>query len=342
LDWKRVLELARHHGVIPQLSEAVEHFQTAIPHAIVERVRVENRKNTQQALWFTREMFRILEQLKSRNVDAIPYKGPVLAELLYGSITARQYNDIDILIRPRDVHAAVAVLHQLGYKPAIELTPQQQRAYLRSGYEHTFDGEQGRNLVELQWNILPRFYSVDLKTDELFTRSRTTTFGAQEIRSLCPEDLMLVLCLHAAKHGWVQLSWLADIAVLAQRPIDWNEINQRCEALGVRRIVGLTLALCHRLWKTEPGRFQADRQSAALLNEQLEMLAAGKEFESESMRYFRRMLQARERRSDQVRFIWRLATTPSLGEWSSFRLPLPFSPLYRAVRVFRLARRLFG
>ena len=60
---------------------------------------------------------------------------------------------------------------ELGYKPRLQLTPAAERAYLKSGYEYTFDGAQGRNLVEIKWQILPRFYSIGFEVDDFFEMS---------------------------------------------------------------------------------------------------------------------------------------------------------------------------
>jgi len=48
----------------------------------------------------------------------------------------------------------------------------------------------------------------------------------------------------------------------------------------------------------------------------------------------------RERARDKLRFLFRLAFTPSIGEWEVVRLPAPLFPLYRIIRLFRLAGRL--
>jgi hypothetical protein len=69
-------------------------------------------------------------------------------------------------------------------------------------------------------------------------------------------------------------------------------------------------------------------------------LAAADEYSSESLRYFRLMLGLRERARDKLRFLFRLAFTPSIGEWEVVRLPAPLFPLYRIIRLFRLAGRL--
>jgi hypothetical protein len=63
-------------------------------------------------------------------------------------------------------------------------------------------------------------------------------------------------------------------------------------------------------------------------------------FDAESLAYFRLMLRLRERQADRFRFLQRLILTPGPGEWNAVRLPRPLFPLYRLVRLSRLAARL--
>jgi hypothetical protein len=70
------------------------------------------------------------------------------------------------------------------------------------------------------------------------------------------------------------------------------------------------------------------------------LIVAEDEFDPESMAYFRLMVALRERRRDRFSFWWRLLFTPGAGEWSAVKLPVPLFPLYRVVRIFRLAERL--
>jgi hypothetical protein len=65
-------------------------------------------------------------------------------------------------------------------------------------------------------------------------------------------------------------------------------------------------------------------------------------YRTDSIDYFRLMLRLRERPSDRLRLVSRLAFTPSVNEWQLVRLPGALFPLYRAVRMYRLAGRLLG
>jgi hypothetical protein len=61
--------------------------------------------------------------------------------------------------------------------------------------------------------------------------------------------------------------------------------------------------------------------------------------DTESIRYFRAQLHTRERWRDRTRFVWRLATTPSVQEWETIKIPDRYFALYRGVRTLRLMKR---
>jgi hypothetical protein len=86
-----------------------------------------------------------------------------------------------------------------------------------------------------------------------------------------------------------------------------------------------------------------DRQHADKLVESLQhRLATGTEPDTQSFRYFYDFLQTREQWQDWVRLASRLAFTPSVKEWNAVRMPNSLFPLYRAVRLGRLAARICG
>jgi hypothetical protein len=75
-------------------------------------------------------------------------------------------------------------------------------------------------------------------------------------------------------------------------------------------------------------------------DEILRIIERGTEYDTVSLPYFRLMMRLRERRHDRARFLWRLAVTPTISEWSTVALPKPLQPLYPLVRLSRLAKRL--
>src|SRR5207245_10241396 len=112
----------------------------------------------------------------------------------------RQFSDLDILMRAAELACARRALRELEYAPATHLSEAEECAYLASGYEWTFDGPAGRNLLEMQWRILPQFYSVDFDMDGFFHRACIAELGRTSVRTLSPEELLLVLIVTSANH----------------------------------------------------------------------------------------------------------------------------------------------
>jgi Uncharacterised nucleotidyltransferase len=341
IDPEKLAALALHHGVVPQLYRFLSQNSATL---ISDQLRMAHADNIRRSLWFAEEMLRVARHLRAKCIPALAYKGPLLAEILYGDVAARQFNDLDFLVCPKDVASARTELERLGYWTSAKLSRRQEQEYLRSGYEYSFDHQAGHNLLELHWHIQPRFYAVDIAMEVFFKRARLYPFGNEHVESLACEDLMIVLCAHAAKHAFTRLSMLCDIARLAQlQSLDWKIIRQRTSHYGVCRILSVTFELARQLLNLPvPASIKIDEASATLANEFSRRIEIDQEeeFDPTSAEYFELMLRLRERKTDKAKLLWRLCSTPSMGEWEAVSLPDSLFPLYRIVRAGRLARRL--
>jgi predicted nucleotidyltransferase len=346
VDWERLLQLAQHHGLVPLVYRCLSTAVGVAQSASLEGLRQQDKQNAHQTLWLTVELLSLYRHLAARGLEVLPYKGPVLAEILYGNVTLRQFSDLDLLVRAHDLPRIKAALADLGYAPGLRLTQAAERAYLKSGYEYTFDGARGRNLLEIKWRILPQFYAIGFDVDDFFQRAVAVAVQGQRFRTLCDQDLMLVLCVHAAKHAWKQLSWLCDIAQLARsRSLDWAALRIQAARLGIERIVAVSFLVAYKLLGAAvPAQLDVERdaKTESLAQRIVQLIVAEEELDPESVAYFRLMMELRERGKDRASFCWRLLVTPGSGEWSAVRLPGALFPLYRVVRVGRLAGRLIS
>jgi hypothetical protein len=342
LDWDHVLHLADHHRLIPALSLALQGRED-VPASIRSAIGARFENQERRVLRFTAELARILRQFDHRGIQVLAHKGPALGQLLYGDPAMRQFGDLDFLVQAVDVPRARSALQELGYVSKIQLTPRQEKEYPRSGYEYIFGLNADRHLVEVQWQIVPRFYSIDFDMKALFARSVEFDLDGLILHTLGREDLTLVLCVHAAKHEWAQLGMLRDIATLARFDLDWNWIAAEARRLGIVRILTISLLLARSLIGLRPlDRQVLQRQNAEELAAAVEAaLMQGADPEPESAAYFHFMAEVRERWRDRARLICRLVMTSSVGEWQAVRLPDALFPLYRGVRAGRLLRKLF-
>lgn len=345
IHWQALFECADQHGVTFLLYQALAELGDQPAAHEMHRLDQRYRANIHRTMFFARELIRIFDCLEALSVDVMPYKGVVLAETVYGDMALRQSGDIDLFIRARDLPRIRESIRGLGYTPHLSLSPREEQAYLRSGYECTFDSPEGRNLLELQWALQPRFYAVDMDMEGLFQRSVTVSIAGRSMRTLSPEDSLIVLSLHAAKHAWGRLIWLCDIArIMSQPNLNWDRIWQQASTLGIVRILNVTLLLANRLlgakYPAPVGATLAEDPMAGTIAEKIGAgMASGSAYDVESFSYFRLMLRLRERPADQLRFLGRLAFTPGPSEWKAVRLPHALFPLYRVVRLSRLAAR---
>jgi hypothetical protein len=345
LNWDLLFRLADQHGVSSLLYESLESLTGLVAAAILTSLRQNHERNIHKSLFLARELIRILDCLGELGIEVIPYKGVVLSELYYGDIALRQSGDIDLFVRQEDVARIKRAVRDLGYTPRLLIPADAEQDYIASGYECTFDSAAGKNLLELQWALQPRFYAVDFDMQGLFERSRNVTVAGRVVKTPSPEDLLLILSVHAAKHVWGRLIWLCDITqILKRENLNWDWTRSRARALGIERILHLTVLLANRLLAAEiPSSMEnpvvADRAAQTFADEISVAVAAGVTYEEQQVSYFRLMMRLRERRLDRMRFLTRLTFTPGPGEWEAVRLPKSMFPLYLVVRLARLAAR---
>ena len=337
LDWQHVLESAEHHRLIPAMHAALAGNNWA-----PSTLRVRAHKHAWRVLRFTMELQKIAGCFEQRGIEFVAHKGPALAQLLYGNAAMRQFGDLDLIVRRRDFAHAKAALIELGYDPALRLSQAQERFFLRSGYECSFGLNSERKLVELQWQIVPRFCSINFDVDALFSRSIEVNLDGVPLRTMGHEDLLLVLSVHAAKHEWSQLGMLRDVAALPNFNLDWKWIVAEARRLGILKILQVSFQAASELFNTSlPTQLPpCSQETAGMASAVIARLQQNYEADTETFRYFRAQLHTRERWRDRARFVWRLATTPSVQEWRAVEIPDRYFALYRGVRIARLLKRI--
>ena len=201
----------------------------------------------------TRELLRILERLESEGVTAVPIKGPLLAMTGFGSVSWRQFEDLDILIRQSDIGKAKKVLASMDYRPYRELTNAEEAAFVRS--EHAFQHLRDRDqvAVEIHWRLHDRYLSFPFDNGEVWSGLATGELFGRRVSCLNPEHLTLFLCSHGAKHYWERMEWICCLpAVIRANPgMRWPELMEQARRLGGLRILELGLLLANDLDDTE-------------------------------------------------------------------------------------------
>jgi hypothetical protein len=342
-DWEPVLAEADRHSLAPLLAWTLKRVcPGAVPPAILSHLERRLRAAADRNLAFTAELFKTLALFDRAGIPVIPFKGPALAWSLYESPALREMTDLDLLVRPADAQRAVDLLVASGCLPRYGVDLR----FFRSGRELPLTSSAGVAL-DLHWALAPSQFCHGLDLDLFWSRLATISIAARPVRTLAPEDLLVFLCVHGAKHAWSSLHWLADIARLIDRvEIDWDRLIAGVHARRISRMVlaGLLLAV-DVLGAGVPAAIVVKARShdaAAALAERirLRLLAdvAVPAAQYEDLAYQFRLL---ERPADKLRFCWgQLAPAPA--DYESLRLPARLFSLYYAFRPLRLVAKHSG
>jgi hypothetical protein len=345
LDWAYLVRAAQAHGTAPLL---YWHLSRMAPDAIPAPTRDDLRQwfhaNARHNLLLTGELLRLLRLFVAHGVRAVPFKGPTLAACAYGNLALRQFNDLDLLVAPSDLPRARELLAAEDYRSGLPLAPAQEDAYLASIGQMPFVREDRACMVELHAQIAPRDFHFPLGVERLGPRLRPVALNGQEVLALAAEDLLLVLCAHGAKHHWMCLGWICDVAELLRvhPAMNWPAVVAEARSLRCERILLLGLLLAHDLLQAPVPDDLVGRARSAGPVPALAVQVAGQTFDESDGR-LRGLHNAlfqfwvRERVRDGLRYTLSLAFTPTVADWTSLRMPASCSLFYYLLRPLRLA-----
>ncbi|HXG19024.1 MAG TPA: nucleotidyltransferase family protein [Methylomirabilota bacterium] len=251
VDWNYLIQMAFYHGMTPLLFWNLSQFcPDNIPQPILSQLKASSNAVARWNLSLTRELLKLLNLFRDLGLRAIPFKGPVLTAAAYGNLALRYFDDLDILLPREDILEAKKALLLQGYRPKLQLTAGQETVYLRSHHDYKFIRANDGCTVELQWGVTQWAFAFPFDFDDMWERREIVSLAGVAVPNLPLEDLLLILCVHGAKHRWEQLKWICDIAELiaayGQR-IDWGRLTGQARALGGERMLLLGLFLAHDL-----------------------------------------------------------------------------------------------
>jgi len=345
-DWEKLLRLANRHGVMPLLYRSIsKNCPQAVPQEWLRRLMLQYMQNAARNMKMTAELLRIIDLFEVNGIAAIPFKGPALAQQIYGDITLRSFVDLDIIVPREDVLRAKDVLISQGYNPEIELDSTQEEIYLKSECEYNFHHPGHKVRVEVHWRVNPSCYCIDYDVDDVWSRLRGLVLKGREVPTLSPEDLLISLCIHGARHNWCEKKQIFDMAALVdlQKDLNWEYILAYSRKRHMERLVLLGLLLAEKFMGVklpEPALRQIEK------NGPVKDLASRlqKDFEEDdngSSRLMNEMdfwFRARERLRDRVSCIIRLALEPTPMDLMKTPLPVELYPLYYLIHPVRMVR----
>ncbi len=250
--WAELHSLALAHGVLPLLWRNLQPLRRrGVCSSALGGWETDFRSLQARNLRLCGELLRVTGSLIEAGIRVIPFKGAVLAAAVYGGPWWRQFVDLDILIPRVSSALAIECLVSQGYSLCASREVNSHVRLVEPRHAVT---------VELQWDLGLRWElrraadGLPLDFEQLWRRRETVPLCGHSLPSLSPEDLLLVLSVHGARHQWKRLIWLCDIAqLLRARPeLDWDYVLARAVEYRCLKRLRLALALASDLLGAEP------------------------------------------------------------------------------------------
>lgn len=251
LDWNVLLRQAGRHRLVPLLDHCLQGAEPgSVPVAVQNALTARRHAARMRERVMADAVHSLLTRFEAAGVEAIPYKGPVLAAQVYGDPALRPCSDLDFLVPEAQVLAVKALLLAEGYESQHRFADAaEEAARLRTDCEYNFVRTSDRLLVEIHWRFRPESFPFPIDLDALWSRRQTTLLGGVPVPTLALEDSLLLLCVHGAKHCWERMLWVCDIAEIVRTApaLNWEEITAQAAHLGCERILLLGLLLARDL-----------------------------------------------------------------------------------------------
>ena len=273
INWDYLLKIAFEQGLTALIYKNLSEFcLRKVPASILSTLQEHSQFTLLRNLSLTRELLNILKLCQTHQIPVLPYKGPVLAVLLYGKLSLREFCDLDLIVQPKDFFRVAELLIEQGYQSTF---PAFNDAHERTYYRYYTELSLNKNeeiYVDLHHAIAPRYFQFTYQLNDLLEHAEVVDLVGTSVPHLGIEELLVVLCIHGAKDYWSQLKWICDLSELLQRypQLDWDFIWSIVKQHSAKRrlLVGLGLAeslleapLPHFIQK----KIQSDRESQALI-----------------------------------------------------------------------------
>lgn len=344
INWNYLLNIANANKVLPLLYfQITANCPELIPTTYLNTLKNYCLKNSKKNLFLSQETLKLLALFKTNNISAIPIKGPVMTSYLYQNLSLREFNDLDFLVQETDLSLIKKLLTSQGYIPEIALTEIQEEAFIKYHYQLVFKNKNGLE-IDIHWRIAPKYFNNNFKFNDLWKELQETECGGEEIKSLSPENLLLILCINGTKDLWNELKTIVDITQLIKnKEINWKKTIHKSQLLGMEKSLLIGTSLASTLLKIElpaliSKKIKSNSQIIKLTKEIcLKLLDIRKPIGMKEECCFQ--LKALDSFRHKVKYCFKLIMTPTLGDWQFISFPRHLSLLYYVTRPIRLAKK---
>jgi Uncharacterised nucleotidyltransferase len=204
VDWQRLVETLGGRRLLPTLGPRVlELAQGRADNDFAEAVTRAVDAGRRHSAFLQLVSLRIIAMLADAEIRCAALKGPHLGEAIYGDPGRRMSSDIDLLVAPEQMSAAVEVVRELGYEAPVDHVEANGLPLLHFVLVH----ERGElPPVELHWRI--HWY------ERNFSRERLLPPVVDPLGQWRPAPVyeLAALLLFYARDGFIDLRLASDLS----------------------------------------------------------------------------------------------------------------------------------
>ncbi len=245
LDWELLFERSWWHRIRPLTYRHLRrHAPGVLPPAVNDRFIEQTTELAERNQRLLQALHEVASYFAEAGIRVLVFKGPTLALDAYGDLSLRECGDLDLLLHRHDFPRAAELLEahrfQSSWGQSAEEAVQQVFAC-----EYNRDGVQ----LDVHWDLAPGWLNYQIDFDQYWEAGSPAVEDSHFVRKIRPEDSIVVLSVHGAKHWWERLRWIGDIAELVNsgQVEDWDRVEVQSSRSHSRRSVELGLWLARHL-----------------------------------------------------------------------------------------------
>ena len=252
---EKLFEMAKTDEVVSHLAYLLK--QTKLDYS--KKWDIELQKIEKQVNILMSSLEEVAIKLKQQNIKIVALKNAGITKGIYKNNACSPMGDIDLLVTTNDFHRAHdIILNDLNYtfKFRSEFEKEDIVEAFKGGGTEYFKEVDGHIVwLELQWRpIAGRWIQPHNEPNGNELMNRSLSLEDSSVRILAPEDNLLQVALHTAKHSYVRAPGFrlhSDVdRIVRYQTINWELFEKTVLKLKLKTAVYFSLYFAHELLET--------------------------------------------------------------------------------------------
>lgn len=246
--WEDFIRLGKHNRCLPLVGHNLKVIGLfdQVPPTIKEVIEQECQKiqDENEKRWKSAEIF--LRRFNEKGVEVVILKGNVFGPVFFKNPNYKKMNDMDILIKKKDVREVIQIYSELGYFSLGEILGKKIDDY--DSFSHHLPPFFDKGLtcmIGTHWGLVNPMVGYKLDYDKMWERIQTYQCNEMELKCLSPEDNLVHLCVHLSlfKSGIKEVGDIYNLLRFYRGSLDWEYFVDQTQKSRIVNAVYLALSL---------------------------------------------------------------------------------------------------